>query len=98
MSETEIAEFRRAAERFQADLPQMLEALRMAMGEAEARSSEFARALKEFLDHAHQAINPTVSPEDVQEMLIQRMLTEEIFSVVFDNAQFHRGEQCRQAS
>jgi hypothetical protein len=86
----EIAEFRRAAEQFRADLPQILEALRMAIGEAEARSSDFARALKDFLDHAHQAINRTVTADDVREMLIQHILTEEIFASVFDNAQYHR--------
>ena len=86
----EIAEFRRAAEQFRADLPQILEALRMAIAEAETRSSEFARALKDFLEHAHQAINRTVTADDVREMLIQHILTEEIFASVFDNAQYHR--------
>lgn len=86
----ELTEFRAASAKFRADLPQVLEALRMAVGEAEARSFGFARALKEFLDHAREAINPTVSADDVREMLIQHILTEEIFTSVFDNAQFHR--------
>jgi predicted helicase len=86
----EIAEFNKAAAQFRADLPQVLEALRMAIGEAEARSSKFAKALKDFLDHAREAINPIVSAADVREMLIQHILTEEIFSSVFDNPQFHR--------
>lgn len=86
----ELTEFRTAAAKFREDLPQVLEALRMAIGEAEARSSDFARALEEFLDHAQAAINPAVSAEDVREMLIQHILTEEIFTSVFDNAQFHR--------
>lgn len=86
----ELTEFREAAAKFRADLPQVLEALRMAIGEAEARSSDFARALQDFLDHAREAINPSVSAEDVREMLIQHILTEEIFASVFDNAQYHR--------
>jgi predicted helicase len=86
----ELTEFKQASAKFRADLPQILEALRMAIGEAEARSSEFAAALKEFLDHAKQAINPAVSADDVREMLIQHILTEEIFASVFDNAQYHR--------
>lgn len=86
----ELSEFREAAAKFRADLPQVLEALRMAIGEAEVRSSDFAHALKNFLDHAKQAINPAVSAEDVREMLIQHILTEEIFASVFDNAQYHR--------
>jgi hypothetical protein len=86
----ELTEFKEASAKFRADLPQILEALRMAIGEAEARSSDFATALKEFLDHAKQAINPIVSADDVREMLIQHILTEEIFASVFDNAQYHR--------
>lgn len=86
----ELTEFREAATKFRADLPKVLDALRMAIGEAEARSSDFARALKEFLDHAREAINPIVSAEDVREMLIQHILTEEIFASVFDNPQYHR--------
>jgi predicted helicase len=86
----ELTEFREAAAKFRADLPQVLDALRMAIGEAEARSSDFAQALKAFLGHAREAINPSVSAEDVREMLIQHILTEEIFASVFDNPQFHR--------
>lgn len=86
----EIAEFRRAASQFRSDLPQILNALRAAVEEAQARSSDFARALKDFLAHAREAINTTVSVDDVREMLIQHILTEEIFASVFDNAQYHR--------
>jgi predicted helicase len=86
----ELTEFRAAAVKFRADLPQVLQALREAIGEAEARSSDFARALKDFLDHAREAINPIVSADDVREMLIQHILTEEIFASVFDNPQYHR--------
>ncbi len=86
----ELSEFKAASTKFRADLPQVLEALEMAMGEAEARSTDFVRALDTFLEHAKQAINPTVTRDDVRKMLIQHILTEEIFTSVFDNAQYHR--------
>lgn len=86
----ELSEFKAASAKFRADLPQVLEALEMAIGEAEARSTDFTRALDTFLDHAKQAINPTVTKDDVRKMLIQHILTEEIFTSVFDNAQYHR--------
>lgn len=85
----ELTEFKQAAAQFRADLPQVLDALEMAIGEAEAASFEFAHALGQFLQHARAAINPTVSTSDVRGMLIQHILTEEIFASVFDNAQFH---------
>jgi predicted helicase len=43
-----------------------------------------------FLKHAQETINPSVTAADVREMLIQHILTEEIFAHVFDNADFHR--------
>lgn len=86
----ELSEFKAASAKFRADLPQVLEALEMAIGEAEARSSDFNAALDTFLEHAKQAINPTVTRDDVRKMLIQHILTEEIFTSVFDNAQYHR--------
>ena len=86
----ELSEFKAASAKFRADLPQVLDALEMAMGEAEARSFEFGHALDAFLAHAKQAINPSVTKDDVRKMLIQHILTEEIFASVFDNAQYHR--------
>jgi predicted helicase len=43
-----------------------------------------------FLAHAKETINPAVTLIDVREMLIQHILTEEIFAHVFDDADFHR--------
>ena len=40
--------------------------------------------------HAKETINPSVGPADVREMLIQHILTEEIFAKVFDDSEFHR--------
>ena len=86
----ELTEFKAASAKFRADLPVVLDELAKAIAEAETRSFDFAQAFKEFLEHARQAINPTVSADDVREMLIQHILTEEIFASVFDNAQYHR--------
>lgn len=86
----EIADFRKAVRQFAADLPAVLERLREIIAEKRAKSREFARAELKFLDHAREAINPTVSEQDVQEMLIQHVLTEDIFAKVFDNPEFHR--------
>src|ERR1035437_6560491 len=43
-----------------------------------------------FLDHCRQEINPEFTPDDVREMIIQHILTEEIFNAVFDETHFHR--------
>ena len=86
----EIAEFRKAVEQFKKDLPAVLVALRGMIEHAEATNPQFRAAALTFLKHAQETINPSVTAADVREMLIQHILTEEIFSHVFDNADFHR--------
>ncbi len=86
----EIADFRKAVRQFATDLPAILTALRDLIAGKRAASSAFAAAEAAFLDHAQGAINPAVSADDVQEMLIQHVLTEDIFAKVFENPDFHR--------
>ena len=57
---------------------------------ADAATPQFRAGSARFLKHAQETINPSVTAADVREMLIQHILTEEIFSHVFDNADFHR--------
>jgi predicted helicase len=86
----EIADFNKAVRQFGQDLPAVLTSLREIIGEKRAASTAFATAEAAFLKHAQSAINPAVSEDDVQEMLIQHILTEDIFAKVFDNPDFHR--------
>jgi predicted helicase len=86
----EIADFRKAVAQFKTDLPAVLEALRAMIESAEAANPQFRLASLTFLRHAQETINPSVTAADVREMLIQHILTEEIFSHVFDNSDFHR--------
>jgi predicted helicase len=86
----EIAEFRQAVEQFKADLPAVLEGLREMIERAAAEKPDFRTAAKRLLKHAQEAINPRLTDADVREMLIQHILTEEIFSKVFGEDDFHR--------
>lgn len=86
----EVADFNKAVKQFATDLPEILKALRERIAEKRAASRDFAAAEAAFLQHARDAINPIVSEEDVQEMLIQHVLTEDIFAKVFDNPDFHQ--------
>ncbi|MBM3553652.1 MAG: DNA methyltransferase, partial [Alphaproteobacteria bacterium] len=85
----EIAEFRKAVEQFKVDLPRVLEALRDMIEAANQNNRSFAAAEKKFLEHARETINPAVTAADVREMLIQHILTEDIFARVFDDGEFH---------
>ena len=85
-----FADFRKAVKQFTVDLPQVLKTLREIIQEKRASANDFAQAQDDFLKHARDAINPAVSEDDVQEMLIQHILTEDIFAKVFENPDFHR--------
>jgi len=86
----EIAQFRKAVEQFRIDLPAVLEALREMIEKAHSDSAGFRKAAQQFLTHAQETINPSLTVADVREMLIQHVLTEEIFAAVFPGTPFHR--------
>ncbi len=86
----EIADFRKAVQQFKTDIPAVLEALREKIDQAYDHNADFKKAAKKFLAHAKNTINPSVGEADVREMLIQHILTEEIFAHVFDQGDFHR--------
>jgi len=86
----EIAGFRAAVEQFKADLPAVLQALRQMIEAAHETNPSFRAAEDKFLVHAQEAINPALTDADVREMLIQHILTEEIFAKVFDDSDFHQ--------
>lgn len=86
----EVKKFRTAVEQFKADLPAVLESLRTMIETAQRTNPTFAKAAQRFLAHAHDAINPSLTEADVREMLIQHILTEDIFSKVFGEDDFHR--------
>ena len=86
----EIASFRAAVEQFKADLPAVLLSLRQMIESAHDTNASFRQAEEKFLVHAQEAINPALTDADVREMLIQHILTEEIFAKVFDESEFHQ--------
>lgn len=85
----EIAEFRKAIAQFKADLPAVLTELRRRIDEAQSSNAAFQADAAAFLKQAKSAINPSVTADDVREMLIQHILTEDIFARVFGNNDFH---------
>ena len=86
----QIEEFRAAQQQFKADLPSVINNLREAVEDAEANNPEFQQAAAEFLEQCRQSIGPAVSQDDVREMLLQHILTQDIFLRVFAEDQFHR--------
>ncbi len=85
----EIREFRKAVEEFKTYLPFVLDALRSRIDAAYAENPVFKAAAQKFLETCKETINPTLGEADVREMLIQHILTEEIFANVFNEGDFH---------
>ncbi len=86
----QIQEFRQAQQQFKADLPEVIGNLRKAVEEAEANNPDYQSAAVEFLELCRQSIGPSVSDADVREMLLQHILTKDIFLRIFRETQFHR--------
>ncbi len=86
----EVQAFHKAIQQFTADVPNLANALREIIAEQFNISATFQTALCEFLELCKKAINPKVEMADVREMIIQHVLTEDIFMRVFDDAEFHR--------
>ena len=86
----EIEEFRQARQQFKADLPAVLENLRATLEEAEKDNASYQAGAASFLELCRQTISPAVSEADVREMVLQHILTQDIFLRVFGEDQFHR--------
>lgn len=85
----EIEAFRRAVEQFSLDLPQVLAALRAMIESEYAKDPKFRKAAHQFLEHIKEAVNPSLAEADVREMLIQHILTGEVFAAVFPGTSYH---------
>jgi predicted helicase len=86
----EVRDFREAIEVFKEDLPTILNALRSMIQGQEDTNLEFKSRRNRFWELCKESINPEISLLDVQEMLIQHILSEDIFINIFSESQFHR--------
>jgi predicted helicase len=86
----EVQTFRQAIDKFKLDLPDLLTELRQLIETQAQENQTFSRARNDFLDLCRESINPYIVLADVREMLIQHILTEDIFITVFNNPQFHQ--------
>ena len=85
-----IKTFRDAVESFKNDLPDLLDELRKVLEDQTQHNTAFQKQRDRLLELVQKAINPHLGAQDVREMVIQHILTEEIFTSVFNESQFHR--------
>ncbi len=86
----EVKDFRKAIERFKQDLPIVLTTLRDLIDNQGKINPDFRHSRDGLLLLCQEAINPKLTLLDIREMLIQHILTEEIFVTIFNESQFHR--------
>jgi predicted helicase len=86
----EVHDFREAIKQFKEDLPSILKALREEIDKESATNTKFQKARDDFFELCQKSINPHITPADIREMMIQHILTEEIFLEVFSETSFHR--------
>ena len=87
---SEVKEFNKALEQFKENVPDIVEGLRHLMEDEAEKNKNFREMRDLFLEIARSEINPEITPEDIREMIIQHILTEDIFTNVFADAEFHR--------
>ncbi|TRZ65519.1 DNA methyltransferase [bacterium] len=88
-SET-VYKFEDAIEKFKADIPVIVETLRKRILEIRENNEAFLAAQTVFLELCRAEINPDITLEDIREMMIQHILTSDIFTKIFDDPEFHR--------
>ena len=86
----EVKSFRKAIELFKQDIPKVTDTLRDMLDIEEKKNKKFVKERDKFLKLCHDSINPEITKADVREMIIQHILTEDIFNTIFDETQFHR--------
>jgi predicted helicase len=89
-TEPEIREFEQAVEEFGQRVPDLARGLAHKIGEAHQHNRPFQEAFGKFFALCQVSLNPNISREAVDEMLVQHLLTERLFRTIFDNPEFTR--------
>jgi predicted helicase len=83
-----IEEWEQAVSEFSDRIPELAEAVKKIIDAERKHSPAFVRSFEDFYALCRQAINPNLSEEAVERMLIQHLLTERIFERIFNNSDF----------
>ncbi|MEQ1733165.1 MAG: N-6 DNA methylase, partial [Bacteroidia bacterium] len=86
----EVGQFRQAIELFKQDVPRVTETIKGIIQEQQISNKKFIDAQYNFIELCRESINPAITTTDVQEMMIQHILTADIFNTIFGESHFHR--------
>lgn len=78
-----IKEWEHAVEEFKNTIPVLAKSVLTILESQRSTNRPFQEAFQRFLEMSKQSINPSLSVEAVEEMLIQHLLTRRIFTTIF---------------
>src|SRR5438874_252309 len=84
----DIATFEHAVQDFKESIPDLAQGLLQRIKEEHTANKAFATAFSAFLEQCRTSLDPNMSSETVDEMLVQHLLTERLFRTIFDNPDF----------
>jgi predicted helicase len=84
----QIEEFHAAVKEFQERIPDLARGLMERIDEERGRNQKFVAAFEEFQRICRASIDPDISVAEIEEMLVQHLLTERLFRTVFDDPDF----------
>ena len=86
----ELDNWQIAVSDFREHVPDLANKLKELIEQRHKTDAAFKKAFTDFYDTCRTSINPELSQDAVEEMLIQHILTERIFRTVFNNSAFTR--------
>ena len=87
-TDEQIEQFHAAIDRFKEDIPTLAAGLKSLIEDARRDNPTFAGAFEAFHTLCKGALNPSLRAEAIEEMLVQHLLTERLFTTVLDNSEF----------
>jgi predicted helicase len=86
----EVKNFREARDKFSIELPKVAKALIELLLQAHENNKEFNKKSSDFLKLCQRSIGNAVNEQHIDEMLVQHILTDQIFRAVFPHSNFHQ--------
>ncbi len=86
----EYKDFTNAINQFKEDVPNIVNSLMQMIEKQSSENQNYIKAFTTFWEHCKHSINPEIEENDIIEMIIQHILTADIFEKIFGDSQYHR--------
>ncbi len=86
--EPDIEGFEAAVEEFKERVPELAKGLLEKVRDAQKSNAKFIAAFDAFFQLCRSSLDPNIPKKEVEEMLVQHLLTERLFRQIFDNPEF----------